>query len=92
MLSYKEIVHTVQYSYGKRELVSFFMSKFDNLSEHKSSSFRQSTRENRSPRTLRPPYITFQIISRQNDGSTNQPTSQAARQPGSQAAKQHTYE
>ena len=83
--SYKEIVHTVQYSYGKRELVSFFMSKFDNLSEHKSSCVapsRQSTRENRSPRTLRPPYITFQIISRQNDGSTNQPV----RQPGSQAA------
>ena len=79
----------MQYSYGKRELVSFFMSKFDNLSEHKSSYVapsRQSTRENRSPRTLRPPYITFQIISRQNDGSTNQPTSQAARQPGSQAA------
>ena len=59
------------------------MSKFDNLSEHKSSCVapsRQSTRENRSPRTLRPPYITFQIISRQNDGSTSQP------------AKQHTYE
>ena len=75
----------MQYSYGKRELVSFFMSKFDNLSEHKSSCVapsRQSTRENRSPRTLRPPYITFQIISRQNDGSTNQPV----RQPGSQAA------
>ena len=65
------------------------MSKFDNLSEHKSSCVapsRQSTRENRSPRTLRPPYITFQIISRQNDGSTNQP------QSGSQPARQHTYE
>ena len=29
---------TVRHSYGNRELVSFFMSKFDNLSEHKGST------------------------------------------------------
>ena len=58
---------TVRRSYGNRELVSFFMSKFDNLSQR---TARACSRENRSPRTLRPPYITFQIISRQNDAST----------------------
>ena len=57
---------TVIHLYGNWELVSFFMRKFDNLSEQ-APHLRQSNRENRSPRTLRPPYITFQIISRQND-------------------------